>query len=477
VSLRAGAGEERTVTKNLIWLLMVLGMLPTLSVAQSFHPRPARVIITNSDPVGTGREGLFWVNSSTGDSFSWYGGAWNDFADPTPSTTFPLLGPTGCVLPAYAFTDDPDAGMCLSAANTLEIRNSNPTASRSRAFFGATQLFLSSHDAGSLGVTLTLNNATQSLLMSTSNTTRLTLGTTSFTSTIPFLGPSGCTTPMYSFTGDAASGLCLDSGEVKVGFRPNASTFSYALFGDSFLDLLVENNLGLTTSLSLGGAPTLSAILSSGNSFFLSGSDGQPNYGIASHGAPASNPEAFLEAVLSGGSTGRVSVRSTGAHLRIGTNSYAGEIGAVTGFNVTSTGNIGIGEDDLHSYTVAANTLSTNGDSLHLTAGGTFAATANNKQLRVKFGATNVFDSGSLVTAVATDWSVVCDVFRTGAATQKAICTFTSDNSMMLPQDVDYTTPAETLTGAVTFRLTGEATANDDIVNEVSKVLWEPTNS
>lgn len=182
--------------------------------------------------------------------------------------------------------------------------------------------------------------------------------------------------------------------------------------------------------------------------------------------------------------SGRVPVVSTGgllvdnAHMTFATDTLtvtkelvkAGsstsnvKVGGTLKVDTTAVGNVGVGEDDLITYSVPASTLGTNGDFIEFDMAGTFAANANSKRVRIKFGATTLFDTTALIFN-GVDWRAQGKIIRTGAATQKAICTFTTA-STLLTQLTDYTTPAETLSGAVTLKATGEATSNNDVVQE-----------
>jgi hypothetical protein len=65
--------------------------------------------------------------------------------------------------------------------------------------------------------------------------------------------------------------------------------------------------------------------------------------------------------------------------------------------NVTAAGNgVDTTEDTLHTYSVPANTLAFPGQAIRVRGWGTFAANANNKTLKVYWGATNVYSSGVL---------------------------------------------------------------------------------
>lgn len=147
------------------------------------------------------------------------------------------------------------------------------------------------------------------------------------------------------------------------------------------------------------------------------------------------------------------------------------KVGGSIFYSTTQTGNSGSSETDLFSSSIAASTLGTNGDSIEFYAAGTFAATANNKQVRVKFGGTTVLDTGALVVTTASSWRVTGSIIRTGATSQKAIVSYFSSDATLL-ETTSYTTPGETLSGAVTLKVTGQATSNNDIVGEMWKGQW-----
>lgn len=154
-----------------------------------------------------------------------------------------------------------------------------------------------------------------------------------------------------------------------------------------------------------------------------------------------------------------------------------GVVLANNGTNVTTT--LAATEQDLFSFSVLANTLSANNQFLKLTFRDRNAATGNTKRLRVYFGATLIGDS----TAVAANnnwWTGDCYIWRTGAATQKAICsTLNSANaaswSTAAGGGSNISTPAETLSAAVIVRITGTdgvAAAGSNL--EGVNLLWYP---
>ena len=166
--------------------------------------------------------------------------------------------------------------------------------------------------------------------------------------------------------------------------------------------------------------------------------------------------------------------------LRQGTSTDSVRAGGTANVNTTATGNVGAGEDDLLTYVVPANTLGTTGDSLHFEASGIFAATAANKRVRMRFGTggTNlVFDTGALVTTTSQAWVISGRVIRTGSATQKAYVSWTSNETTLIATASFTAALDQDLTAAVTLRITGEATNNDDIVCESLVVKWDPNNT
>lgn len=147
--------------------------------------------------------------------------------------------------------------------------------------------------------------------------------------------------------------------------------------------------------------------------------------------------------------------------------------GGTIATSVGPVGNVGTGDDTLFTSTIQANTLNSGNKGLILSCSGTFANTINTKRLRVKFGGTTIFDSGALAITAAADWSIYCEIVRTGAATQKCITRLLTSSSVLV-STVDYATCAATLSNNNALAVTGEATANDDIVGEFFNITFRP---
>ena len=129
--------------------------------------------------------------------------------------------------------------------------------------------------------------------------------------------------------------------------------------------------------------------------------------------------------------------------------------------NFTAVGNVGAGEDNLMSNVLPANSLAYAGQTVRVTAFGFTAANANNKTIKVYFGSTNVLSTGA-VAFNNVGWSVQMYIIRSNSTNQKVNATLCANGSSIYNGNL-FTT-SELMTGDITIKLTGEATADNDIV-------------
>lgn len=163
----------------------------------------------------------------------------------------------------------------------------------------------------------------------------------------------------------------------------------------------------------------------------------------------------FLHAIRCGGVT---AMGDTNPVCRWGGNNKS-NVTAVASTNSTS-------EHDLITYTFPTS-LTANGDVAEITAFGTTGANATTKQIKLYFGATAIFDTGA-VAFNAADWYIRARVIRTGPATQISIGAF-DGNGTLVTQMALYSTPAETLSGNVTIKVTctlGIGAAASDVIHK-----------
>lgn len=155
-----------------------------------------------------------------------------------------------------------------------------------------------------------------------------------------------------------------------------------------------------------------------------------------------------------------------------------GGTGAAQAFKTLDTstsqvGNTAATETDIYTYAIPGGTLSVNGNTIEFIAGGTFTGSlSTDKQIKVKFGSTTIFDTGSLAVSSSSSWKLEGSIIRTGATTQKCSISFVSSFAS-LSGDASYSTAAETLSGSVNLKITGQGTLANDIVKEMAKTFFE----
>ena len=147
------------------------------------------------------------------------------------------------------------------------------------------------------------------------------------------------------------------------------------------------------------------------------------------------------------------------------------KIGGVLSTNTTSVGNVGAGEDDLITYSMDRDTSRNDGDIIEVIAYGTFAANANNKEVKMYFGSTEIFATGANAINDGS-WVIKATITRTDSDAQQIITDGNSNSS--LARNATYTSGTEDFTTALTIKCTGEATANDDIVQQGLIVKFYP---
>lgn len=217
--------------------------------------------------------------------------------------------------------------------------------------------------------------------------------------------------------------------------------------------------------------------LNTGMKLLLEGSTTTKGDSYLVYNSGTTEIEIFVDNVLTHAFDNDESRCETKLATKAGTSTTYAKPGGSVSVNTTAVGNVGTGEDDLMTYSVPANMLATNGDRIVVRASGTFATSLNNKRLRARFGTSGTslfFDTGSLAITVLTDWTFFGEIIRTGAATQKAYGFLnTSSGTLAAYADVEIGMD-QTLSGTVTLKLTGEGTANDDVVQQTMVVEWFP---
>lgn len=139
-----------------------------------------------------------------------------------------------------------------------------------------------------------------------------------------------------------------------------------------------------------------------------------------------------------------------------------------------STGDVansGTSETDLKTCALPAALLARTGDSVRVRVWGTAANNGNSKTYRLYFGATVIMTFNTSATNQV--WEDIGEISRTGAATQIAVGF--QNQPISGYQGFASTTPAETLSGAVTVKMTGQSgTGSSDITAKNMSVEFVP---
>jgi hypothetical protein len=122
-------------------------------------------------------------------------------------------------------------------------------------------------------------------------------------------------------------------------------------------------------------------------------------------------------------------------------------------FSIAGVGNLADTSDDvLFTTTITGKTLSHDGDGLVVSAYGVFAGNANNKTVKLIFGATTLVSSG-VVALNGKAWWLIAEITRTAVATQLSIGEYSADTSTT--EVMTKTAPGETLSADVVLKVTG----------------------
>lgn len=147
-------------------------------------------------------------------------------------------------------------------------------------------------------------------------------------------------------------------------------------------------------------------------------------------------------------------------------------IGGTISTNTTSAANLGSGETNLMTYTVTP--MFNNGDEIYVKAWGTYAANANNKTIKLKFGGQTILTTGAIA-ANDGSWQIEASIIRTAAATQEIIATIISSNTSVV-ESATRTAGTQDLTTSNAVLITGQGTSSNDIVQNAMLVKLTPNN-
>lgn len=173
---------------------------------------------------------------------------------------------------------------------------------------------------------------------------------------------------------------------------------------------------------------------------------------------------------ISGGVINGVTIGNSTITINIGASGLPRYLGATIVNNVTAVGNIGVGEDNLITYSLLANSLSSTADYIEIRAYGTFASNANNKRVKLYFGTATLIDTG-VVAANSGSWIIDSTISRITSASELAISKIISDNTLVTDGS-SFVAATQNLAGNITIKCTGEGVATDDIIQKGLIIKW-----
>ena len=178
----------------------------------------------------------------------------------------------------------------------------------------------------------------------------------------------------------------------------------------------------------------------------------------------------------------RTSSPSATLSIKAGESTDHANVGGIIHVNTTAAGNVGSGEQDLMTFSVPANTLAVNGDSIWFEISAHIASSlSTSKIIRIRFGnsGTNLVHTTNDINSTTTGHVVIRGrIVRTGSSSQ---ISYANNNARANAVNPYFTTIEtglnQTLSSTVTFRVTGQATNNDDIIIQSLVIGWDPVNT
>ncbi len=144
-----------------------------------------------------------------------------------------------------------------------------------------------------------------------------------------------------------------------------------------------------------------------------------------------------------------------------------------------SVGNVGTGEDDLYSDTLAAGQLATNGDKIEAQYGGTFVSSATaTREIKIYFGGTMIFDTGTLTLSLSSAWTAYATFIRVSSSVIRYMVSFTTEGAALAAYTAVGELTGLTLANTQVIKITGESAgvgaATNDIVAMMGNVEFKP---
>ncbi len=163
-----------------------------------------------------------------------------------------------------------------------------------------------------------------------------------------------------------------------------------------------------------------------------------------------------------------------GAYIPAGSTTNDARIGGMLTCttSLSPTGNVGTGATTLMSYTLKANTLVNNGDSVRVRVDIQYANNTNSKTLTLTIGSTTIYN---LAAAIQNGWvRIVAIITKTGTTAQLISNDVIIQTQTVTSNGTTTSTGAENLTTDLVIKVTGTGGATNDLVQYRQDIEYLP---
>lgn len=168
--------------------------------------------------------------------------------------------------------------------------------------------------------------------------------------------------------------------------------------------------------------------------------------------------------------------------IRTGSTSAGANFSKVGGSifdHYADAGNTTTTETDLYSDTIPASALGTNGDKLSASYGGVFVSSATaTREIKIYFGGTAIFDTGTLTLSLAAAWTAYVDIIRVSSSVIRYMISLTTEGAALAAYTAAGELTGLTLSNTNVLKITGQAAgvgaATNDIVAKLGDIAWYP---
>lgn len=168
--------------------------------------------------------------------------------------------------------------------------------------------------------------------------------------------------------------------------------------------------------------------------------------------------------------------------VSVGDSTARANVGGTLFNHYASVGNSTTVETDLYSDTIAASALVDNGDRLEAEYGGSFVSSGTaTRDIKIYFGGTQIFDTGTLTLSLSSAWTVYATIMRVSSTVVRYMVSLTTQGAALAAYTAVGELTGLTLTNTNIFKITGQAAgagaASNDIIAKVGNVSWYPAAS